>query len=471
MTEYGRFGPLVGAIDEGTSSVRFIIFCPRNSQIIAQHQIPLKVIYPQNGWVEQDPVEIITLINKCIDVWSDTRAQNITKKLLESVPNKDINHWKYICGLPLTASFSAPKLKWMLEEVPEVQKAASENRLCLGTIDSWIIYNLTGGKNNGVHATDCSNASRTFLMNLDTLQWDQNLCKFFGINSYLLPEIRSSSEIYGRFASGHLNGVPISGCLGDQQAALLGHLCLERGQAKSTYGTGCFLLCNVGNKKLNSKNGLLSTVAFKLGATAPAMYALEGSVAVAGSALNWLRDNLGILEDANSVEAIAEAVTETNDVYFVPAFSGMYAPYWEQNARGVIVGITENTKNNHLIRAALEAVCYQTRDIVQAMEKDCGFPLKELLVDGGMTKNNLLMQLQADLTGIPVVRPTNSEMTALGAAIAAGCAKSINVWPLDRGPISQSKIFWPAITIEERESRYSKWKEAVERSFDWDVHS
>uniref|UniRef100_A0A1B6MF44 glycerol kinase n=2 Tax=Graphocephala atropunctata TaxID=36148 RepID=A0A1B6MF44_9HEMI len=356
-----------------------------------------------------------------------------------------------------------------MDNVPEVKTAIKEDRCMFGTIDSWLIWNLTGGKDGGVHVTDVTNASRTLLMNINTTKWDPILCRFFNIPQKILPKISSSSEIYGYVSDGPLIGKPISGCLGDQQSALLGQRCLRPGQAKSTYGTGCFLLYNTGFEKIDSMHGLLTTVAWKLGKTAPVVYALEGSVAVAGAAINWLRDNLEIFEKVQEVENIASRVMHTGDVYFVPAFSGLYAPYWQEDARGSIVGITEETQRGHIIRATLEAICYQTRDILEAMNKDCGIPLTRLQVDGGMTTNNLLMQLQADLCGIPVVRPQMAETTALGAAMAAGSAAGIEVWDLDHLQPTSNDTFSPVITDEERDNSYAKWKMAVERCLHWDM--
>ncbi|KAL0273894.1 UNVERIFIED_CONTAM: hypothetical protein PYX00_006465 [Menopon gallinae] len=507
----GRFGPLIGAIDEGTSSARFIVFSPRTTETVVVHQVSLNQIYPQEGWVEQDPMEIVSVVNQCIQgaieklkakevepsdiiavgitnqrettiawdketgkplhnaiVWLDMRTSTTVEKLLEKVPNQNQNHLKKLCGLPLSPYFSALKMRWMLDNVAAVKAAADEGRLCFGTVDSWLIYNLTGGKNGGAHLTDCTNASRTMLMNIETLKWDGRLCEFFEIDSSFLPEIRSSSEIYGTISEGPLKGVAISGCLGDQQAALFGQTCFAKGQAKSTYGTGCFLLYNTGTTKVDSHHGLLTTLAYQIGKNKPPVYALEGSVAIAGAAFSWLKDNINLLQDVKDIELLADKVLDSNDVYFVPAFSGLYAPYWRKDARGVIVGITLETEKAHIIRAALEAVCFQIRDILEAMKKDCGIPLTKLQVDGGMTNNNIVMQLQADLIGIPVVRPKMTETTALGVAMAAGQAEGIEIWDLDNIHSSYSDVFKPAISNAERDIRYSKWKSAVERSFDWD---
>ncbi|XP_018901163.2 glycerol kinase 3 isoform X2 [Bemisia tabaci] len=506
----GQYGPLVGAIDEGTSSTRFMVFSAATSKLIASHQAPIKQIYPKEGWVEQDPMQIMEAIRECISktmeklremniepsdiaaigvtnqretvimwdkltgqplhnaiVWLDMRTVSLLDELLEKIPNKNKNYFTPLCGLPLSPYFSATKIRWLLDNEPSIQLALSEGRCCVGTVDTWIIWNLTGGANGGVLVTDVTNASRTLLMNLLTLKWDPLLCKFFDIPMNLMPKICSSSEIYGLMAEGDLTGIPISGCVGDQHAALLGQSCLKEGQAKSTYGTGCFLLYNTGHNKVDSHHGLVTTIAYQLGKTKP-VYALEGSVAVAGAAFNWLKDNVNIIEDVTEIENLADRVLHTGDVYFVPAFSGLYAPYWQADARGIICGITEDTQRGHIIRASMEAVCFQVRDILEAMHKDCGIPLTKLQVDGGMTCNNLLMQLQADLVGIPVVRPQMAETTALGAAMAAGNAAGVDVWDLEQTQ-GNADFFYPVILEEDRDNRYYKWKMAVKRSFGWDT--
>ncbi|XP_024082253.1 glycerol kinase-like [Cimex lectularius] len=504
------FAPLVGAIDAGTSSVRFLVFSSETFQPIASHQIPLTNICLKEGWVEQDPLIILREVKNCLEkiverlkaegidpshiasigisnqrettiawdketgqplfnalVWCDTRTTIILDHLLENVPSKNKDHFKEICGLPMSPYFSALKMRWLLDNVQPVREALERNTLLFGTVDSWLIWNLTGGTNGGVHITDVTNASRTMLMNLSTLQWDPKMCKFLDIQMHLLPEIRSSSEIYGKLVYGMLKGTPIAGCLGDQQAALLGQKCITKGQAKSTYGTGCFLLCNTGTEIAHSTHGLLTTVSYQLGKTAPVCYALEGSVAVAGSAFAWLKDNLTLIEEMKDVEKLAKEVQHSDDVYFVPAFSGLFAPYWQPNARGVICGITEDTTRAHILMAALEAICFQTRDILEAMYKDCNISFSKLKVDGGMIKNNLLMQLQADLCGVPVVRPHMAEISALGAALAAGLA--LNVIDFKNITQSPSDTFYPQITDEERDYRYSKWKLAIEKSLGWDI--
>ncbi|OAD57842.1 Putative glycerol kinase 3 [Eufriesea mexicana] len=501
-------GPFIGAIDEGTSSARFLVFDVLHGKVVASHQIEIKQKYPQEGWVEQDPKEILQAVIECIKktieklkdigmsvsdikavgitnqrettlmwdkhtgeplhnaiVWLDMRTTTTLEDILDSVPNKtrNKNYLKPLCGLPMSPYFSALKIRWLIDNIPCIKHAVDEKRCAFGTIDTWLIWNLTKGQ---LHATDVSNASRTMLMNIESLKWDSLLCRFFGIPQHILPEIRSSAEVYATISNPEvLAGVPIAGCIGDQQGALLGQLCLKPGQAKATYGTGCFLLYNTGNAKVDSTQGLITTIAYKIG-KAPAIYALEGSVAVAGAALSWLRDNIQLFNNITQSQDMAERVRCSGDVYFVPAFSGLYAPYWQQDARGVICGITEDTKQHHIIRAALEAVCFQTRDILEAMIKDSGTKLTTLQVDGGMTVNNLLMQLQADLTGISVVRPNMVETTALGAAILAG----VGIGVIDVNDVDTSQVtkFTPTIGEDEKDLRYSKWKMAVERSMKWD---
>ncbi|XP_057321465.1 glycerol kinase [Microplitis mediator] len=501
----------IGSIDEGTSSARFLVFDVTKRKVITSHQIEIKQKYPQEGWVEQDPKEILSAVLNCISkvvenledlgieasaikaigitnqrettvvwdkktgeplhnaiVWLDMRTTTTMEDVLETIPNKtrNKNYLKPLCGLPMSPYFSALKIRWLIDNVPKVKQAVEAGTCAFGTIDTWLIYNLTKGE---LHITDVSNASRTMLMNIETLKWDPLLLRFFNIPQSMLPEIKSSSEVYGHVSNpSSLAGIPISGCVGDQQGALLGQLCLKPGQAKATYGTGCFLLYNTGNVKVDSHQGLITTVAYKFGKS-PATYALEGSVAVAGAALSWLRDNMQLLDSITQTQDLAERVRTSGDVYFVPAFSGLYAPYWQQDARGVICGITEDTQQYHIIRAALEAVCFQTRDILEAMVKDSGTKLSTLLVDGGMTVNNLLMQLQADITGINVVRPHMVESTALGAAILAGVGAGL--FEVSDVDASQMTKFSPEVGEDERDFRYSKWKMAVERSMKWDLSS
>ncbi|XP_030789581.1 glycerol kinase isoform X11 [Rhinopithecus roxellana] len=407
-------------------------------------------------------------------VWLDLRTQSTVESLSKRIPGNN-NFVKSKTGLPLSTYFSAVKLRWLLDNVRKVQKAVEEKRALFGTIDSWLIWSLTGGVNGGVHCTDVTNASRTMLFNIHSLEWDKQLCEFFGIPMEILPNVRSSSEIYGLMKISHslkagaLEGVPISGCLGDQSAALVGQMCFQIGQAKNTYGTGCFLLCNTGHKCVFSDHGLLTTVAYKLGRDKPVYYALEGSVAIAGAVIRWLRDNLGIIKTSEEIEKLAKEVGTSYGCYFVPAFSGLYAPYWEPSARGIICGLTQFTNKCHIAFAALEAVCFQTREILDAMNRDCGIPLSHLQVDGGMTSNKILMQLQADILYIPVVKPSMPETTALGAAMAAGAAEGVGVWSLEPEDLSAVTMerFEPQINAEESEIRYSTWKKAVMKSMGW----
>ncbi|KAK2582886.1 hypothetical protein KPH14_008961 [Odynerus spinipes] len=505
-----RYGPLVGAIDEGTSSTRFLIFAAETAEVLTYHQISIEQFFPQEGWVEQDAMEILNAVKECLRqtvfnleqlsidptdivaigvtnqrettvvwnsvtgeplynaiVWMDMRTTALIDELLKGIHNQNENYLKPLCGLPLSPYFSALKLKWLLENVPRVQEALANNQCMFGTIDTWLIWNLTGGVKGGVHTTDVTNASRTMLMNIKTLQWDPFLLSFFKIPLNILPQIRSSSEIYGYVQGDTLRGVPISGCLGDQQSALVGQLCLQQGQAKSTYGTGCFLLYNTGPAIVDSPHGLLTTVAYKLGTNATPIYALEGSIAIAGAAMKWLRDNLGILKNAKDSQAIAESVSTDNHLTFVPAFSGLYAPYWRKDARSVICGLTERSTSAHLVKAALQSVCFQIRDVLEAMKADTGLTLSKLLVDGAMVKNDLLMQMQADICGTPVIRPLMSETTALGVAIAAGSAEGIRKWDIKAESIVPSDIFLPSITDNESDILYAQWKKGIDRSLGW----
>ncbi|XP_072049749.1 glycerol kinase-like [Amphiura filiformis] len=507
------FGPLVGAIDQGTSSTRFLVFASKTSELLSYHQVELKQSFPKEGWCEEDPKEILATCYECIDktvqnlkdmnidpsniksigitnqrettvvwnketgeplhpavVWLDTRTGATVDKLVNKTPGKNKDHLQPLCGLPLSTYFSAVKLRWLMDNVKEVKEAVDKKKCAFGTVDSWLMWNFTGGTKGGLHITDFTNASRTMLMNIQSLKWDDKLCSFFDIPKHVLPEIRSSAEVYGNMNKGVLAGVPIAGILGDQQAALVGQTCFKTGMAKNTYGTGCFLLYNTGEEAIFSKNGLLTTVAYKLGKDAPTVYALEGSVAITGAAVRWLRDNLGMIKDAKDIEPLAATVENTGGVYFVPAFSGLYAPYWQTDARGVICGMTQYTTKAHIARAVLEATCWQTRELLDAMNQDSGIPLTQLQVDGGMTANNLLMQLQADILNLKVVRPSMPETTALGAAMAAGHA--VGVWslkPEDLTAITTDE-YTPAIKEEEVNVRYDKWKLAVQKSMHWEGH-
>ncbi|XP_063161278.1 glycerol kinase isoform X3 [Candoia aspera] len=514
VAQGGAMGPLVGAIDQGTSSTRFLVFNANTAELLSHHQVEIQQKFPKEGWVEQDPKEILQSVYECVErtceklnhlnidisnikavgvsnqrettvvwdketgqplynaiVWLDLRTQSTVERLLKRIPGQNKSFFKSRTGLPISTYFSAVKLRWLLDNVKEIRQAVREGKALFGTIDSWLIWSLTGGKNGGIHCTDVTNASRTMLFNIHSLEWDDELCNFFEIPMEMLPKVRSSSEIYGLLSSGALTGVPISGCLGDQSAALVGQMCFKDGQAKNTYGTGCFLLCNTGQKPALSEHGLLTTVAYKLGRDKAVCYALEGSVAIAGAVVRWLRDNLGIAKSSEEVEKLAAEVGTSYGCYFVPAFSGLYAPYWEPSARGIICGLTQFTNKNHIAFAALEAVCFQTREILDAMNKDCGIPLSQLQVDGGMTNNKILMQLQADILCIPVVKPSMPETTALGAAMAAGAAEGVGVWSLhpDDFTAVTCERFEPQINPEESEYRYSRWKKAVKKSMGWET--
>ncbi|KAI9199464.1 uncharacterized protein BJ171DRAFT_214366 [Polychytrium aggregatum] len=500
----------IGAIDQGTSSSRFMVFA-RTGEIVSSHQIEHDTHFSSPGWAEHDPEMIFTNVQECIRktvekmvqqgleprdiraigitnqrettcvwdkstgrplhnaiVWLDVRTRETVDSLIQKTDSKKADHFLTDCGLPLATYFSAVKLRWLLDHVPEVAKAQEDGRLQVGTVDSWLIYKLTGGCSTGVHVTDVTNASRTMLMNLKTLQWDDALCNFFGVDRAALPEIRSSSETYGVLADGPLKGLPVAGCLGDQQAALVGQLCMSPGEAKNTYGTGCFMLFNTGSTPIISRNGLLTTVGYQLGKTAPAVYALEGSIAIAGAAVKWLRDNLGIIQSAEEINVLASNVSDSAGVYFVPAFSGLFAPHWRPDARGCIVGLTQYSTKEHIARAALEAVCLQTKEILLAMNSDSGHPLTSLKVDGGLTNSDLCMQIQANVIGITVERPKMRETTALGAALAAGLA--VGVWAsVDEFRSKQSiDRFESKSDEQERERMFNKWKKAIEKSLGWE---
>lgn len=491
----------VGAIDQGTTSTRFIVF-DQSGGIVATAQKEHQQIYPQPGWVEHDAeeiwqrtVEVITTamyglrpedlaaigitnqrettvvwnrktgkpVANAI-VWQDTRVAAYVEELSRDGGQQ---RFRGKTGLPLATYFSGLKIRWLLENVPGVRELAEAGDALFGNIDSFLVWRLTGGPEGGVHVTDVTNASRTQLMNLESLAWDPELLEDFGIPAAMLPRICSSSEIHHAALLGPVKGVPIAGILGDQQAALVGQTCFQPGEAKNTYGTGCFLLMNTGAAPVPSHHGLLTTVAYKFG-TEPATYALEGSVAIAGALVQWLRDNLGLIETSADIESLARTEGDNGGVYFVPAFSGLYAPYWKSNARGVIVGLTRYANKGHLARAALEATAFQTREVVEAMEQDSGIELAALRVDGGMVGNDLLMQFQADQLNRRVVRPRVMETTALGAAYAAGLAvgffKDIEElrarWAVDQ-------TWTPAGEEGKRDEMYRLWKKAVTRSFDW----
>jgi glycerol kinase len=493
----------VGAIDQGTTSTRFIVF-DQAGNIVASAQQEHPQIFPQPGWVEHSPLDIArnteAVIAQALQsakltardlvavgitnqrettviwdrrdgqplynalVWQDTRVDPLVA-YYSAEGGKD--RFRASTGLPLASYFSGLKLKWLLDHAPNARALANAGHLLFGTIDSWVLWNLTGGAQGGLHITDVTNASRTQLMRLDSLQWDEELLRTFSIPRSVLPRIASSSEVYGQVANGPLKGLPIAGILGDQQAALVGQTCFAPGEAKNTYGTGCFLLMNTGNKPISSAAGLITTVAYQLGQS-PACYALEGSIAISGALVQWLRDNLGIIRNSGDIESLAASVQDNGDVYIVPAFSGLYAPHWKDHARGVITGLTRYATRAHIARAALEATAFQTRDVVAAMEQDAVIKLSELRVDGGMVVNELLMQFQADILDVDVVRPKVTETTALGAAYAAGLAtgywKSIDDLRCNWGV---SHTWRPGMTKEQRGKLYSSWQKAVTRSFGW----
>jgi glycerol kinase len=497
----------IAAIDQGTTSTRCILF-DKSGHIVSQAQQEHTQIYPKPGWVEHDPMEIwantqkvITQsIGKCkaaaIDlagvgitnqrettvlwdcrtgepfynaiVWQDTRTKSICDDLAK---DEGIDRFRAKVGLPLTTYFSAPKVKWILENVTGAAQAAQQGYALFGNIDTWLIWWLTGGPNGGSHVTDPTNASRTMLMDLRTLNWDDDLLAAFGIPIQILPKIVSSSDpnTWGTTADGNLFGgrIPVCGDLGDQQAALVGQACFHPGEAKNTYGTGCFMLLNTGHEIIHSKSGLLTTLAYQFEQAEP-VYALEGSVAITGALVQWLRDNLGIIHTSAEIEDLARSVENNGGVYFVPAFSGLFAPHWRSDARGVIVGLTRFANKGHLARAALEATAYQTREVLDAMQKDSQVTLNILKVDGGMVRNELLMQFQADILDVPVVRPIISETTALGAAYAAGLACSF--WSrLDdlQANWHADQTWFPKISEQARSEYYTTWQKAVQRSLSW----
>ncbi|HEY2351688.1 MAG TPA: glycerol kinase GlpK [Candidatus Acidoferrum sp.] len=493
----------VGAIDQGTTSTRFMVF-DKTARVVALAQKEHEQIFPRPGWVEHDPQEILRRTREVIAealaqrnlgpedlaaigitnqretvvvwdrktgepvanaiVWQDTR---VSEDVARFAANGGQDRFRAQTGLPLSTYFSALKIRWILANVPGARAKAAAGDLLFGNIDTFLLWNLTGGPIGGVHATDVTNASRTQLFNLQTLDWDLQLLAAFEIPSAMLPQVRSSSEIYGDAALKEIRNVPIAGILGDQQAALVGQACFEPGEAKNTYGTGCFLLMNTGERLVPSKCGLLTTVAYKFGRQ-PARYALEGSVAIAGALVQWLRDNLGLIERSEDVESLARSVTDNGGVYFVPAFSGLYAPYWKETARGVIAGLTRYANKGHLARAVLEATAYQTREVVEAMEKDSGISLANLRVDGGMVVDELLMQFQADILHREVLRPVIQETTALGAAYAAGLAVQFFAGLEElRANWAVARTWKPSLDASSREQLYRLWKKAVLRSFDW----
>lgn len=506
---FGRFliimeKKYIAAIDQGTTSTRFVVF-DKNSNIISSSQMEHGQIYPRPGWVEHDPEEIIRNIIKVmadalnkgsIDplsiaaigvtnqretvvmwdkttgkplynaiVWQDTRTGDLCKRIAKDL---GIDRFRKKTGLPIAPYFSGPKIRWMIDNVDLVRDAVTKGNALAGTMDSWIIWNLTGGANGGVHVTDVTNASRTLLMNLETLDWDSEMLLEIEIPRAVLPEIRSSSEVYGHISENFpCHGLPISGALGDQQAALFGQTCFSPGEAKNTYGTGCFLLMNTGSRIVHSKHGMLTTIAYKIGDADP-VYALEGSIAIAGSLVQWFRDNFGLIITASDIETLASTVENSGGIYIVPAFSGLFAPRWRSDARGVVVGLTHYITKAHMARAILDACAYQTREIFEAMIEDSGITLKKLKVDGGMVANKLLMQFQADILATEVVAPEMSETTVLGAAYAAGLSTGFwqDVESL-RANWKQGNVWKPAMESSAVKKLYSGWLKAVERSYGW----
>lgn len=493
---------LVMAIDQGTTSTRAMLF-NHSGEVIALKQKEHEQFYPKPGWVEHDPNEIWLATQTVVQdvlrehgltpanlaaigitnqrettlvwnretgepyhpaiVWQDTRTDQICHQLAKDGGQ---DRFRAVTGLPLATYFSGPKIAWMLENIPGLRADAKLGKAIFGTIDTWLCWNLTGGIDGGIHITDATNASRTLLMNLHTMDWDEGMLTALDIPREMLPKIVSSSQTYG-FTKDVLSGVPIAGILGDQQAALFGQACYDAGEAKNTYGTGCFMLMNTGHQPVPSQSGLLTTVGYKIG-DQDLVYALEGSIAITGALVQWCRDNLSMIDTSAEIETLAEQVSDTGGIYFVPAFSGLFAPYWRSDARGAIVGLTRYIKREHIARAALEATAYQTREVLDAMEKDSGVQLKALKVDGGMVVNNLLMQFQADILNVRVIRPVVAETTSLGAAYAAGLA--VGFWS-DIAALRknwQEETRWePRMDESQRKNLFSGWKKAVTRTFDW----
>jgi glycerol kinase len=492
------------SIDQGTTSSRAILF-DAAGQIVSSGQKEHEQLFPKAGWVEHDPHEVWANVREVVGnaltsadvthenvaavgianqretavvwdrttgkaiynaiVWQDTRTQKIIERLAQ---NGGLDRYKATVGLPLATYFAGPKVMWILENVERAREKAEAGDLLMGTMDSWLVWNMTGGINGGVHVTDVTNASRTMMMDLKTLSWDESIAQDMGIPMSMLPEIRSSAEVYGEGRhGGMLPGVPIAGILGDQQAATFGQACFEVGMAKNTYGTGNFMLMNTGEEIVPSEHGLLTTVCYKIG-DRPAVYALEGSVAVTGSLVQWMRDNLGLIKRAEEIEPLAASVDDNGGAYFVPAFSGLFAPYWRSDARGALVGLTRYVTAGHIARAVLEATAFQTAEVLEAMRADSGVDLKELKVDGGMVANEVLMQFQADLLDVEVVRPKVAETTALGAAYAAGIA--IGFWSGEQDVIDNwaaGKRWSPQMEDDERARLMRNWKKAVTKTMDW----
>jgi len=501
-------GPFIAAIDQGTTSSRCIVF-DRDGRIVAVDQKEHEQIFPKPGWVEHDAAEIWANVQEVVAgairkaaqdvagfapsdvkaigitnqrettllwdkntgepvhnavVWQDTRTDTLCRELGRNVGQ---DRFRRETGLPLASYFAGPKIRWLLDHVEGLRERAEAGDILFGTMDSWVIWNLTGGVHGGVHVTDVTNASRTLLMNLHTLAWDESILDAVGVPAAVLPEIRSSSEVYGTTSVGGLADVPVASALGDQQAALFGQTCFSQGEAKSTYGTGTFMLMNTGGTPVASHNGLITTVGYRIGDGAP-VYALEGSIAVTGSLVQWMRDQMGLISTAAEIETLASSVEDNGGAYFVPAFSGLFAPYWRDDARGVIAGLTRYVTKAHIARAVLEATAWQTREIADAMTKDSGVELTALKVDGGMTSNNLLMQTLADFLDAPVVRPMVAETTCLGAAYAAGLA--VGFWPdveALRANWKRAAEWTPGMDPADRDREYRNWLKAVERTMGW----
>ena len=488
------------AVDQGTTSTRFMVF-DHGGQVVSVDQKEHEQIYPKPGWVEHDPMEIWQRTQEVIRagldkvnasdiagvgvtnqrettvvwerssgrpvfnaiVWQDTRTDQICNELSADGGQ---DRFRAKTGLPIATYFSGPKIKWILDNVDGVRSKAESGEVLFGNIDTWVIWQLTGGPDGGVHVTDVTNASRTMMMDLETLDWDEEILGILGVPRAMLPAIKASSEVYGE-AKANLSGIPVAGDLGDQQAALFGQTCFSVGEAKNTYGTGNFLLLNTGNEIVPSKSGLITGLGYKIG-DQQAVYMLEGSIAITGALVQWLRDNLGLISSAPEVETLAKTVDDNGGVYFVPAFSGLFAPYWKSDARGVIAGLTRYVNKGHIARATLEATAWQTKEVVEAMNKDSGVDLTSLKVDGGMVQNELLMQFQADVLDVPVIRPTVAETTSLGAAYAAGLA--VGFWSEVedlRANWGKDKEWQPQMDPQEREKEYAFWKKAVTRTFDW----
>ena len=488
------------AIDQGTTSTRFMVF-DHGGQVVSVDQKEHEQIYPKPGWVEHDAMEIWERTQEVVRagldkvqasdiaavgvtnqrettvvwdrstgqpvhnaiVWQDTRTDQICNELSADGGQ---DRFRAKTGLPIATYFSGPKIKWILDNVDGVRARAESGDVVFGNIDTWVIWLLTGGADGGAHVTDVTNASRTMMMNLETLDWDDEILGILGVPRAMLPEIRASSETYGEAKNG-LAGIPVAGDLGDQQAALFGQTCFSVGEAKNTYGTGNFLLLNTGSEAVQSKSGLLTTLAYKIG-DQPATYCLEGAIAITGALVQWLRDNIGLIKESPEIEELAKTVDDNGGVYFVPAFSGLFAPYWRNEARGVIAGLTRYVNKGHIARAALEATAWQSKEVVDAMNADSGVELTSLKVDGGMVYNELLMQFQADVLDVPVIRPTVAETTSLGAAYAAGLA--VGFWSEVedlRANWGKDKEWQPQMDAEEREKGYHFWKKAVTKTFDW----